>query len=133
MLLTQCNKVRDNNWGHIAHMLLWIKLSAVKVPHVKSSLTGCYAGVEEPITRILAALPPQAVQSVLSLMSQRVPRTLEALLMHALPPAAAELLTQKLEQADAQGDRCSICLVMLAHLKLWCCMVGDYLHSDGII
>ncbi|DBA97371.1 TPA: hypothetical protein ACH3X1_015102 [Trebouxia sp. C0004] len=61
------------------------------------------AGLEEPVTRILAALPPQAVQSVLSLMSQRVPRTLEALLMQALPPAAAELLTQKLEQADAQG------------------------------
>lgn len=60
-------------------------------------------GLEDPITCILAALPPQAVQSVLSLMSQRVPRTLEALLMHALPPAAAELLTQKLEQADSQG------------------------------
>ncbi|KAL0054747.1 hypothetical protein WJX82_001838 [Trebouxia sp. C0006] len=60
-------------------------------------------GLDDPITRILAALPPQDVQSVLSLMSQRVPRTLEALLMHALPPAAAELLTQKLEQADTQG------------------------------
>ena len=34
-------------------------------------------------------------------MRQHVPRTLEALLLHALPPAAAELLTQKLEQADA--------------------------------
>ncbi|KAA6428022.1 MAG: hypothetical protein FRX49_02684 [Trebouxia sp. A1-2] len=60
-------------------------------------------GLDDPITCILAALPPQAVQSVLSLMSHRVPRTLEALLMHALPPAAAELLTQKLEQADSQG------------------------------
>ena len=66
-------------------------------------------------------------------MSQRVPRTLEALLMHALPPAAAELLTQKLEQADSQGDHGSICLVLLAYLKLWCWMVGDYLHSEGII
>ena len=33
-------------------------------------------------------------------MSRYVPRTLEALLLHALPPAAAELLTQKLEHAD---------------------------------
>ncbi len=53
-------------------------------------------------------------------MSQRVPRTLEALLMHALPPAAAELLTQKLEQADTQGDQCSICLVLLAYLNFSC-------------
>ena len=51
-------------------------------------------------------------------MSQRVPRTLEALLMHALPPAAAELLTQKLEQADTQGDQRGMCLVLLAHLYL---------------
>lgn len=37
------------------------------------------------------------------MMARRVPRTLEALLLHALPPAAAELLTQKLEQADASA------------------------------
>jgi len=29
-----------------------------------------------------------------------VPRTIQALLLHALRPAAAELLTQKLERAD---------------------------------
>ena len=32
-----------------------------------------------------------------------MPRTLEALLLHALLPAAAELLTQKMEQADASA------------------------------
>lgn len=53
-------------------------------------------------------------------MSQRVPRTLEALLMHALPAAAAELLTQKLEQAHIQGDHCTICLVLLALQNLSC-------------
>lgn len=40
---------------------------------------------------------------MLAMMSRRVPRTLEAMLLHALPPAAAELLTQKLEQADASA------------------------------
>ena len=63
----------------------------------------CCAGLQHPITCVLASLSPQDVQSVLSLMSQCVPRTLEALLMHTLPPVAAELLTQKLEQADGQG------------------------------
>ena len=47
-------------------------------------------------------------------MTQHVPRTLEAMLLHALAPAAAELLTQKLEQADAQataaGDHCFMLL-----------------------
>lgn len=52
--------------------------------------------------------------------------------MHALPPAAAELLTQKLEQADSQGDQCGMCLVLLAYLKLSSCMVSDYLHSDDL-
>ena len=68
---------------------------------IKAALTlGWHAGLDHSITRILAALSPQEVQAVLGLMVKRVPRTLEALLMHALPPAAAELLTQKLEQAD---------------------------------
>ena len=61
------------------------------------------AGLEDPILRILASLQPEDVQSVLSLMTRDVPRTLEALLLHALCPAAAELLTVKLEQADVQA------------------------------
>lgn len=45
---------------------------------------------------------------MLAIMSRRVPRTLEALLLHALLPAAAELLTQKLEQADAAAAETGI-------------------------
>ena len=59
------------------------------------------SGLDDPITCILASLRPGNIRPVLAAMSQHVPRTLEALLLHALPPAAAELLTQKLEQADA--------------------------------
>lgn len=40
---------------------------------------------------------------MLAVMARHVPRTLEAMLLHALPPAAAELLTQILEQADASA------------------------------
>ncbi len=115
MLLARCNKVQLGAYSPHAAVNQTL---GCKHPKCKNSLIGCYAGLEEPITRILAALPSQAVQSVLSLMSQRVPRTLEALLMHALPPAAAELLTQKLEQADLQGDECGMCLVLLAYLSL---------------
>ena len=66
-------------------------------------------------------MQPQDVQAVLTLMAERVPRTLEAMLLHALSPAAAELLTQKLEQADAAASAtgshptftCKACLFML--------------------
>ena len=61
----------------------------------------CCPGVQHPITCALASLQSQDLQAVLTMMSTHVPRTLEGLLLHALPPAAAELLTQKLEQADA--------------------------------
>lgn len=59
------------------------------------------SGLDDAITSILASLRPADVRPVLAAMSQHVPRTLDALLLHALPPAAAEMLTQKLEQADA--------------------------------
>ena len=70
------------------------------------------------------------------MMSRCVPRTLEALLLHALPPAAAELLTQKLEHADAAAAvtgtppvRC--CLqTMLLHICVSCsCFVTRLLHG----
>ena len=45
-------------------------------------------------------LTPHSLQSVLGLAAIALPRTIEALLLHALRPAAAELLTRKLERAD---------------------------------
>lgn len=59
-------------------------------------------GLQDDITRIVAALRPEALRAVLAGMAGQTPRTLEALLLHALPPAAAELMTQKLEHCDAQ-------------------------------
>ena len=78
--------------------------SSVLTKRVYCISFGWCAGIEHVITQIFAALSPQDVQAVSGLMVRRVPRTLEALLLHALPPAAAELLTQKLEQADAEGS-----------------------------
>ena len=49
------------------------------------------------------------------MMSRCVPRTLEALLLHALPPPAAELFTQKLEQADAAAAETGATLCIWLH------------------
>lgn len=57
-------------------------------------------GLSDNITRTFAALSPDALRRVLDAAAARVPRTVEALLLHALRPAAAELLTRKLEHAD---------------------------------
>ena len=59
-------------------------------------------GLHEDITRAFATLSPAALRRVLDAAAARFPRTLEALLLHALPPAAAELLTQKLERGDEE-------------------------------
>ena len=56
------------------------------------------------MTRVLATLSPHQLQMVLLSMAQRVPSTLEALLLLVLPPAAAEILTHKLEAA-AEGTQ----------------------------
>ena len=74
---------------------------------------------------------------MLALMTKQVPRTLEALLLHALPPAAAQLLTNKLEQADAAaesaGDNLAQSQVrmmhMLAHSTQWY-QEGDEIHAQ---
>lgn len=61
------------------------------------------AGLESPVTCILHTLQPADVQSVLLLMAQHAPHTLEGLFMYALSPAAAEILTQKLEAASTES------------------------------
>lgn len=63
------------------------------------------------MTQILCALEPCDLQQVLLLMAQRVPRTLQGLLLHALSPAAAEVLTQKLEMASASAGRLVIAIL----------------------
>ncbi len=57
-------------------------------------------GLHDEVARLFATLTPHSLQSVLALAAVALPRTIEALLLHALRPAAAELLTQKLERAD---------------------------------
>ena len=58
-------------------------------------------GLQDDVTRVFAALMPSALKRVLLAIAVRFPRTLEMLLLHALSPAAAELLTSKLERDDA--------------------------------
>ncbi|KAK3267171.1 hypothetical protein CYMTET_24258 [Cymbomonas tetramitiformis] len=48
-----------------------------------------------------ASLTPTALQRVLYAMAHTFPRSLERLVLHGLSPAACELLTSKLEEADA--------------------------------
>ena len=57
-------------------------------------------GLHDEVARLFATLTPHSLQSVLGLAAIALPRTIQALLLHALRPAAAELLTQKLERAD---------------------------------
>lgn len=68
-------------------------------------------GLQHSLTRVLAALSPGALCRVLLAMAERFPGTLEALLLHALPPAAAEVLLRKLEAGPAWSiyhDGCAL-------------------------
>ncbi|KAK6164629.1 hypothetical protein DH2020_001493 [Rehmannia glutinosa] len=55
---------------------------------------------EDPIANIVWNLEPCAFQSVFLTMAHNFPRTLETLIMHALSPVGAEVLTRKFEQMD---------------------------------
>ena len=91
---------------HPLSLLALRKRSAAIPPstHRRTSLSlGLTAGLERKVTRVMATLGPHQLQMVLVTMAQRVPGTLEALLLHVLPPAAAEILTHKLEAA-AEGS-----------------------------
>jgi hypothetical protein len=65
-------------------------------------------GLCHPITRVLALLPPRGVAHVMLALSAAAPRTAEALLARALPPAGAQLLTDRLEAAEAELDRVGV-------------------------
>lgn len=94
--------------GHCLTSQLAVKFTASLLAldnHADTSLSAGLTGLEDALTRILHSLLPADLQSVLLLMAKLVPRTLEGLLLYALTPAAAEVLTQKLEAVSAdQGD-----------------------------
>ena len=100
-----CGTVRLQSFCCIASAVSLLKGGIAKLFLSSTACLFClsHIGLEDPITCILASLQPEDLRSVLAMMSRCVPRTLEALLLHALLPAAAELLTQKMEQADASA------------------------------
>lgn len=55
---------------------------------------------EDPIATILWTLRPHAVQSLFLAVVHNFPRTLEALMLHALSPVGAEVITRKFEEMD---------------------------------
>jgi hypothetical protein len=65
-------------------------------------------GLRHPITQVLGALSPLQLADTLHALSRRAPAAMNALLTRALPPACAQLVTQKLEEAQqllaAGGD-----------------------------
>ncbi|KAL2556829.1 2-oxoglutarate (2OG) and Fe(II)-dependent oxygenase superfamily protein [Forsythia ovata] len=63
---------------------------------------------EDPVAQIIWTLHPLILQSVFLAMAHNFPRTLEALLLHALSPVGTEVLTRKFEEMDkltAEDDR----------------------------
>lgn len=57
-------------------------------------------GSQHLLTRMLAGLSPAEMCRTLLVMARRYPSALEGLLLHTLPPLAAEILLRKLEAAD---------------------------------
>lgn len=55
---------------------------------------------DDPVAKIFHAIEPLVLKKVLAVMANQFPRTLEALILHALSPASAELLTRKFEEMD---------------------------------
>ncbi|KAL2540624.1 2-oxoglutarate (2OG) and Fe(II)-dependent oxygenase superfamily protein [Abeliophyllum distichum] len=55
---------------------------------------------EDPIAQIIWTLHPLILQSVFLAMAHNFPRTLEALVLHALSPVGTEVLTRKFEEMD---------------------------------
>lgn len=61
-------------------------------------------GLQHPITRVLAALQAGPLCRVLLALAVRAPATLQGLLLHALPPAGAEVLLGRLEAAQVPSE-----------------------------
>ncbi|EEF41362.1 Hypoxia-inducible factor 1 alpha inhibitor, putative [Ricinus communis] len=58
---------------------------------------------DDAVAKFLGALDPHTLQNVLLSMAHNFPRTLEALVLHLLSPAGAEVLTRKFDEIDQQN------------------------------
>ncbi|KAI3449687.1 hypothetical protein Pfo_006352 [Paulownia fortunei] len=85
---------------------------------------------EDPIANIVWTLEPRAFQSVFLTMAHNFPRTLEALILHALSPVGAEVLTRKFEQMDqmiAADDRSQF------YQKFYSVFDGQFSAMDALL
>lgn len=55
---------------------------------------------DDPVANLILTLDPLRIHSVFLAMANNFPRTLEALVLHALTPVGSEILTRKLEEMD---------------------------------
>lgn len=55
---------------------------------------------DDPVANLILTLHPLTIQSVFLAMANNFPRTLEALVLHALTPVGSEILTRKFEEMD---------------------------------
>ncbi|XP_049408001.1 uncharacterized protein LOC125871455 [Solanum stenotomum] len=55
---------------------------------------------DDPVANLILTLHPLGIHSVFLAMANHFPRTLEALVLHALTPVGSEILTRKFEEMD---------------------------------
>ncbi|KAJ8547561.1 hypothetical protein K7X08_011147 [Anisodus acutangulus] len=55
---------------------------------------------DDPVANLILTLHPLTIRSVFLAMADNFPRTLEALVLHALTPVGSEILTRKFEEMD---------------------------------
>ncbi|KAM0936610.1 hypothetical protein DsansV1_C26g0190451 [Dioscorea sansibarensis] len=60
---------------------------------------------DNPITSIFCTIEPLVLRKVFLVMVHYFPRTLEALVLHMLSPASAEVLTRKFDEMDQQTTK----------------------------
>ncbi|XP_031474440.1 lysine-specific demethylase JMJ31 isoform X2 [Nymphaea colorata] len=59
----------------------------------------------DPVACILWSVEPSGLRKILQVMAKSFPRTLEALVLHMLSPAGAEILTQKFDEMDKKTTK----------------------------
>ncbi|KAF3785695.1 tRNA wybutosine-synthesizing protein 5 [Nymphaea thermarum] len=59
----------------------------------------------DPVACILWSVEPSVLRKILQVMAKSFPRTLEALVLHMLSPAGAEILTQKFDEMDKKTTK----------------------------
>lgn len=55
---------------------------------------------DDPVADLILTLHPLTIHSIFLAMANNFPRTLEALVLHALTPVGSEILTRKFEEMD---------------------------------